>query len=75
MPDDFTHQGESAAAQWVKFPYFVRTIDTTEFADENYLLQWTTLSAFKLLFCVHSSKCLFSACRNFYNGDFENECH
>jgi hypothetical protein len=38
MPDDFTHQGESVATQWDKFPYFVRTIDTTEFADENYLL-------------------------------------
>jgi hypothetical protein len=24
---------------------------------------------------VHSNKCLFSACRNVYNGDFENECH
>ena len=67
MPDDFTCQGE--------FPYFVCTIDIPEFADENNLLQWTTLSTFKLLFCVHSSKCLFSACRNVCNDDFENECH
>jgi hypothetical protein len=28
MPDDFTHQGESAATQWDKFPYFVCPIDT-----------------------------------------------